>query len=138
MWTFFFIVVVHYEFLFDGPKCLQRILFKRYAWCARSCFFKQPELWAKTNWFLYHNSALCHTVLVLRDFFVTKLTHIAPQPPFSTDLTSYNFWLVSKLRRPMRGCRFDKINDLKTKIKKTILRIKNIFRKCIIDIGKKK
>ncbi|CAH2091407.1 unnamed protein product [Euphydryas editha] len=35
-------------------------------------------------------------------FFAKNSTHIVPQPPYSPDLAPCDFWLYSKLQRPMR------------------------------------
>ena len=39
-----------------------------------------------------------------------------PQPPYSSDLTPYDFWLFPKLR----GCRYATIEDMKEAVTKVI------------------
>ncbi|KAG5345338.1 MOS1T transposase, partial [Acromyrmex charruanus] len=56
-----------------------------------------------------------HTSLVVRDHFAKNLTHIIPQPPYSPDLAPCDFWLFSKLKRPLRGHRFETIEEIKEK-----------------------
>ena len=39
-----------------------------------------------------------------------------PQPPYSPDLTPYDFWLFSKLR----DCRYERIEEMKEAVTKVI------------------
>jgi len=52
-----------------------------------------------------------HTALIIRDHFAKNSTHIVPQPPYSPDLAPSDFWLFPKLKRPLRGHRFDSIEE---------------------------
>ena len=76
---------------------------------------KRPELWADNSWLLHHDNAPSHTSLVVRDHFAKNSTHIIPQPPYSPDLAPSDFWLFSKLKRPLRGHRFETIEEIKEK-----------------------
>ncbi|KAG5311085.1 MOS1T transposase, partial [Acromyrmex insinuator] len=62
-----------------------------------------------------HDNAPSHTSLVVRDHFAKNSTHIIPQPPYSPDLAPCDFWLFSKLKRPLRGHRFETIEEIKEK-----------------------
>ena len=73
---------------------------------------KRPELWANNSWILHHDNAPSHTALVLREFFAKNSTHVAPQPPYSPDLAPCDFWLFPKLKRPLRGNRFESIQEI--------------------------
>ena len=81
---------------------------------------KRPELWANNSWFLHHNNAPSLTSLVLRDNFVKNSTHIVPQPP---GLAPCDFQLFPKLKRPLRGTRFDSIDEIKAESKKALIAI---------------
>ena len=71
----------------------------------------------------HHDNAPSHTALVLRDHFVKTFTHIFPQPPYSPDLASCDFWLFPKLKRPLRGTRFESIVEIKIESKKALMAI---------------
>ncbi|KAG5310086.1 SETMR methyltransferase, partial [Acromyrmex insinuator] len=77
--------------------------------------FKFKFLWADNSWLLHHDNAPSHTSLVVRDHFAKNSTHIIPQPPYSPDLAPCDFWLFSKLKRPLRGHRFETIEEIKEK-----------------------
>ena len=83
---------------------------------------KRPELWTSNSWFLHHDNAPSHTALVLRDHFVTNCT-------YAPDLASCDFRLFPKLKRPLRGTRFESIEELKAESKKALMaRLFGMFR----------
>ena len=49
--------------------------------------------------------------------------HIVPQPPYSPDLAPCDFWLFLKLSRPLRGTRFESIDEIKAESKKALMAI---------------
>ena len=57
---------------------------------------------------------------VIRDFFAKNSTHIVPQAPYSPDMAPCDFWLFSKLKRPLRGYRFESIEEIQTATKKEL------------------
>lgn len=75
------------------------------------------------SWFLHHDNAPSHTALVLREYFAKNSTNIVPQPPYSPDLAPCDFWLFSKLKRPLRGHRFDSIEEIKAESKRELMAI---------------
>ena len=94
---------------------------------------KRPKIWANNSWFLHHDNAASHTALVLRDHFVKNSTDIVPQPPYSTDLAPCDFWLFPKLKRPLRGTRFESIDEInaESKMEKDYLDWKIRWYNCI-------
>ena len=64
--------------------------------------------------------------------------HIVPQPPYSPDLAPCDFWLFPKLIRPLRGHRFDTIEEIQAESKKALKEIAEIeFNKCFDDWKKR-
>ena len=43
-----------------------------------------------------------------------------PQPPYSPDLAPYDFWLFSKLKEKLGGCRYETIEEMKEAVTKVI------------------
>ena len=72
----------------------------------------QKIFWVDNSWFLHHDNAPSHTALVLRDHYAKISTYIVPQPPYSPALAPCDFWLFPKLKRPLRGHRFDTIVEI--------------------------
>ena len=78
---------------------------------------------------MYHDNAPSHTAFVLRDHFAKNST-----PPYSPDLAPCDFWLFPKLKRPLRGHRFDTIEEIQAESKKALKAIPEIeFNKCFYD-----
>ena len=98
----------------------------------------RPNLWKDNSWFLLHDNASAHTALVLRNYFGKNSTHIVPQPPYSPDLAPCDFWLFSKLKRPLRGHRLDTIEEIQAESNKALKAIPEIeFNKCFDDWKKR-
>ena len=43
-----------------------------------------------------------------------------PQPPYSPDLALCDLWLFPKLRGKLRGCRYERIEEMKEAVTKVI------------------
>ena len=43
-----------------------------------------------------------------------------PQPPYSPDLASCDFWLFPKLEEKLSGCRYETIEEMKEAVTKVI------------------
>ncbi|UYV79263.1 K02A2.6-like [Cordylochernes scorpioides] len=108
--------VVHHEFL---PQAIRQ---------------KRPDFWKNKNWLLHHDNAPAHTSLLVRDFLAKHNTLMRPQPPYSPDLASCDFFLFPKLKRPMKGRRYATLDEIKTASKEELKKIlKNDFLKCFED-----
>ncbi|KAG5338923.1 MOS1T transposase, partial [Acromyrmex heyeri] len=95
---------------------------------------KRPDLWKNKNWLLHHDNAPAHTSLLVREFLAKNNALMMPQPPYSPDLTSCDFFLFPKLKRPMKGRRYATIEEIKTASKEELNKItKNDFLKCFED-----
>ena len=64
--------------------------------------------------------------------------HVVPQPPYSPDLALCDFWLFSKLKRPLGGHRYDSNEEIKVESKKVLKAIPEIdFKNCFEDWKKR-
>ena len=61
--------------------------------------------------------------LTLHSFFVTISSKISRTSIRSPDLAPCDFWLFPKLKRPLRGTRFESIDDIKAESKKALMAI---------------
>lgn len=127
--------VVHYEFLPPGQTVHKEYYLSVMRRLREAIRKKRPELWKDNSWFLHHDNTPSHTALVLRDHFAKNSTHIVPQPP---DLASCDFWLFPKLKRPLRGHRFNSIEEIQAESKKALKAIPEIdFNNCFEDWKKR-
>lgn len=122
MVTVFFDIrgVVHYEFLPTGQTVNKEYYLGVMRRLRNAVRQKRPDLWKDNSWFLHHDNAPSHTALVIRDFFVKNSTNIVPQAPYSPDMAPCDFWLFSKLKRPLRGHRFESIEEIQAATKKEL------------------
>lgn len=63
---------------------------------------QQPEEWVE-GFILYHDTAVCHTLLLEQQFLSTRNMMVSPHPLHSPDLALSNFWNFFKVKRTMRG-----------------------------------
>lgn len=123
--------VVHYEFLPTGQTVNKEYYLSVMRRLREAVRLKRSDLWRDNSWFMHHDNAPAHTALVLRDHFAKNSTHILPQPPYSPDLAPCDFWLFAKLKIPLRGHRFDRIEEIEAETKKALKAIpKEDFSKC--------
>lgn len=139
--------VIHHEYLPKGQTVNKEYYLSLMRRLRESIRLKRPELWADNSWLLHHDNAPSHSALVIRAHFAKNGTHIVPQPPYSPDLAPCDFWLFNRLKRPLRGHRFESIEAIETE-SKTVLKsipkfdFKNCFeswkigwQKCILSGG---
>jgi len=69
--------VVHYEFLAPDQTVNKEYYLSVMQRLREAIRKKRPELWANNSWFLHHDNAPSHT-LILRDHFAKNSTHIVP------------------------------------------------------------
>ncbi|UYV80409.1 hypothetical protein LAZ67_19000120 [Cordylochernes scorpioides] len=99
-------VLVHYEFV---PKC-QTINQHYYLDAVRQ---KIPEKWHQKNWLLHHDNARPHTAVTVQLYLAKHGIALLPQPPYSPDLAPNDFFLYPKIKRVLKGPRFDSIPEIK-------------------------
>lgn len=74
---------------------------------------KRPDLWASGDWMLQHDNAPAHSSCLVQQFLGKHGIPQVPHPPYSPDLAPCDFWLFPKLKYPMKGTRFDSVEEIK-------------------------
>ena len=75
-------------------------------------WFRRPQLWAAGDWQLHHNNAPAHASrLVQSDLVKHQITQVT-QLPYSPDLVSWDLWLFTKLKSPLKGKRFQTVHEI--------------------------
>ena len=77
---------------------------------------KRPALFKSGQWHFQQDNAPVYNSILVTDY----LTKTVPQPPYSPDLAPCDFWLFSKLKKNLRGCRYETIEELKEAVTKII------------------
>ena len=64
---------------------------------------------------LHHDNVPAHTLMLVREFLAKNKTVIKPQLPYSPDLAPASIFFLSKLKTPMKGKSFARIEEIKEK-----------------------
>jgi len=92
---------------------------------------KRPEKWQDGDRILHHNNAPAHTSHLVQQFLAKHGTAQLQQPPYSPDLVPCDFFLFPRLKKVLKGHRFEATEDIKLNSTKTLLDIpEEEFTKC--------
>lgn len=123
--------VVHHEFLPDGQTVNKEYYLSVMRRLREAIRLKRPQLWSKKSWILHHDNAPSHNALIIRDFLVKNGTITIQQAANSPDLAPCDFFLFSRLKKSLRGTRYDTKELIKQKSKEELMSIPKIeFEKC--------
>ena len=85
---------------------LNILLWKLLGW------FRRPHLWASGDWQLHHDKVPTRkSHLVQRLLAKHQITQVT-QPLYNPDLVPCDFWLFPKLKSPLKGKRFQTIDEI--------------------------
>lgn len=130
--------LVHHEFVPTGVtvnKEYYRDVMRRLRENVRR---KRPELWEDNSWILHHDNAPAHRSLLVTEFLAKHATVILPQPPYSPDLSPADYFLFARLKKPLKGRRFESIEDIKQNSQMALKAIKkNEYKKCFEEWKKR-
>ena len=77
---------------------------------------KRPALLKPSQWYFRQDNAPVHNSIIVTDYSTKMGINTVPQPPYSPDLATCDFWLFSKLR----GCHYETIEEIKEAVTKVI------------------
>ena len=75
-------------------------------------WFRRPQLWATGDWQLHQGNVPAHASRLMQTFLVKHQILQVTKPPYSPDLALWNFWLFPKLKSPLKGKRFQTIDEI--------------------------
>ncbi|UYV68864.1 hypothetical protein LAZ67_6001339 [Cordylochernes scorpioides] len=116
--------IVHHEYLPAGQTVIKEMylsILRRLREAIRKK--KRPEKWTDGDWILHHDNARPHTAHLVTSFLAKNGTEILPQPPYSPDIATNDFFLFPKLKAVLKGRHFDTREDI---IEKSLLALKSI------------
>ena len=73
---------------------------------------RKAQLWATGDWQLHHNNAPAHVSRLMWSFLAKHQITQVTQPQYSPDLAPSDFWLFPKLKSPLKGKRFQTIDEI--------------------------
>ena len=75
-------------------------------------WFKRPQLWATGDGQLHCENVPAPPLRLMQSVLVKDPVTQVTQPPYSPDLVLCDFWLLPKLKPPLKGKRFQTINEI--------------------------
>ena len=90
------------DFCINLEHCLQKLL----RW------FRRPQLWATGDGQRHHDNVLTHASCLMQSFFANHQITQVTQPHYSPNLMTCDFWLFPKLKSPLKGKRFQTIDEI--------------------------
>ena len=112
--------VVYHEYLPERSTVNQTYYIEVLKRLRDAILWKRPELWGSGDWFLHHDNAPAHSALRTCEFLAKHLITVLPHPPYSPDLAPCDFFLFPKLKRPLKGRRFETIPEIKANATKEL------------------
>ncbi|UYV75628.1 hypothetical protein LAZ67_13000795 [Cordylochernes scorpioides] len=130
--------IVHHEFQQQGSTITADSYLGVLRRLRKAIRQKRPELWRSKSWILHHDNAPAHTALKISKFLQDHSTSVFPQPAYSPDLTPCDFFLFGKLKKKLKGRKFQSIEQIKVESKKAMKAIpKKKTTRGVLPTGKK-
>ncbi|KAF7411254.1 hypothetical protein HZH66_000150 [Vespula vulgaris] len=83
---------------------------------------KRPKLWNVGNWIIHHDVPV-HTSNLIREFLTKHAIIELRQPPYSPDISPFDYWLFPRLKKALNGSRFNNVIDFKENVTKQLMLI---------------
>ena len=99
--------IVHNEYAPDGQTINKEFSLEVLRHLRESVRRKRPEKWRDGDWILHHDNAPAHTSHLVQQFLAKHGTAQLQQPPYSPDLAPCDFFLFPRLKKVLKGHRFD-------------------------------
>lgn len=130
--------VVHYEYVPAGQTVTKEFYLSVLRRLREAIRRKRNDLWVDNSWILHHDNAPSHKAIIVNEFLAKHSVNIIEQPPYSPDLAPCDFFLFSKLKFPLRGMRFESIDDIKTNATRELKAIpETAYQKCFAEWKKR-
>ena len=81
-------------------------------WSRDAIWQKQLQLWATGDWQLHHDNVPAHASRLVQSSLAKHQITQVTQPPYSPDLAPCDFWLFPKLKSPLKGKRFQTVDEI--------------------------
>lgn len=92
---------------------------------------KRPQLWKSGDRKIHHDNAPAHASHFIQNFLAKYGIARVRQSPYSPDMAPCDFWLFHRLKKPLKGTKFQDTEEIKTNATKHLMAIpKSYFEKC--------
>jgi Transposase. len=104
--------IVHKEFLPQGQTTNQHFYREVLEKLRKRVICERPNI--KNKWVLHHDDAPCHTAISINECLTSKNIPVAPQPPYSPDLSPCDFFIFPNLKNHLKGTYFGTDKNIET------------------------
>jgi len=123
--------IVHHEFLPEGQTINKKYYLGVMRRLREAVRQKRKDLWANNSWILHHDNAPSHSAIIIREFLTKNEMNIIQQPSNSSDIAPCDFFLFDRVKKLLRGTRFNSRKEVMEKSKMALMAIPTIeFQKC--------
>ena len=81
---------------------------------------KRPALFKSGQWHFNQDNAPVHNSSLITNYLTKMGIKTVPYPPYSPNLAPCDFWLFPKLKKKLRGCHYETIEEMKEAVTKVI------------------
>ena len=104
--------VVYQEHASPGQTIIKECHLNVLHWLRDVIWQNQPQLWATGDWQLHHENTPVHASCFMQSFSMEHQIAQVTHPHYCLYLAPWNFWLVPKLKSPLKEKRFQTINEI--------------------------
>ncbi|XP_029941109.1 uncharacterized protein LOC115383163 isoform X4 [Salarias fasciatus] len=115
--------MVHSEFVPPGQTVNQDFYLEVLRRLQEAVRLKRPALWESGDWWLHHDNAPAHRALRVKQFLMKNGMALLPHPLYSPDLAPCDFFLFPRMKKALKGRRFDDVEEVQKKSKQALKRI---------------
>ncbi|GFV60278.1 hypothetical protein TNCV_3469141 [Trichonephila clavipes] len=93
------------------PECVHKDYhqtFAQFSEASRRCRLresirhKRPYFWQSNDWYLSHDNAPAQLSQLVKEFLTRTRTNVLPQPSYSQDLVSWDFYLFQSMKKHLQ------------------------------------
>jgi hypothetical protein len=123
--------LLHNGFVLPGQRVTGQFYLPLLQGLRDAFLWKQRDKW-QGQWFLHHDNAPSHTLLVVQQFFVVENIPVITQPPHFPNVAPSEFWLFFTLKMGLKGTHFAIMEGIKPNATAEFGKIlKEAFRRCV-------
>ena len=108
--------IVHREFIPQGLGVGANVYLGIMQHLRRSICRRRPQMWLNNQCFLQHNRAPAHRANLVIQYLCCNHTQVLPHPAYSLDVAPADYWLFARIKKHLKGRRFQDVNELCTQI----------------------
>ena len=107
--------LVHAEFVPPGQSVNQDFNIEVLRRLREAVRRKRPALWQSGDWWLHQGNAPAHKALRFKRFHTKNGMTLLSHTPYSPDLAPCDFFLFPKMKKELKGQRFEDVEEVKQK-----------------------